>query len=74
MQQYTIRLTKVTGMLIIAQQSTRVYTGTKEELGEIYKKVQLHNLGLGWWGVIAFIWNLVALYRNNKYKKQLDAL
>jgi hypothetical protein len=74
MNQYTIRLTKVTGLLIFGQQSTRTYTGTREELGEIYKKTQLYNLALGWWGIVAIVWNLMALYRNSKSKKQLDTL
>ena len=46
----------------------------KEELAEVYKKVQIYNLLAGWWGIIAFIWNLMALYNNAKAKKQLDSL
>ena len=74
MQNYTIRLTKVTGLIIFGQQSTRTYTGTKDQLAEVYKKVQIYNIVAGWWGIVAIIWNLMALYRNSQALKKLNSL
>lgn len=74
MEQYHLRITKVTGLVILAQRSTQTYTGTKAELAEIYKKILMHNLLFGWWGIIAFVWNIMVLYRNSKAKKLLQTL
>ncbi len=74
MEQYYLRLSKVTGLLIFAQRSTRTYQGTKDELKEVYQKVLTHNLLAGWWGLIAFVWNLMALTRNAKAMKKLNSL
>jgi hypothetical protein len=71
---YTLPLTKVTGLVIIAHQSTKTYTGTAEQLEAAYKKVLIHNVLAGWWGIFSFVWNLMALYRNWKALKSLHAL
>lgn len=74
MQQYHITLTKVTGMIILSQQSRATYTGTAEHLEEQYKKVLYHNLALGWWSLFSLVWNVIALVRNYKMLKSLRKL
>jgi hypothetical protein len=73
-QQYHIQLIKVTGMLVLAHQSTVVHTGTAEELQAVYKKVLIHNLLAGWWEIFAFFWNIIALAANARARRQLQKL
>ena len=61
-------------MVLLAHRSSRTYTGTKVELEATYKKIQIHNLLLGWWGIISFFWNALALYRNAQAMKKLRSL
>jgi len=72
--QYHITLTKVTGMIIVAQQSRRTYTGTVKELEAQYKKVLCYNLVLGWWSLFSLVWNVIALVRNYKMLQSLRKL
>ena len=74
MQQYSLTISKVTGLLIFAERSSKTYTGSKEDLIDIYKKVQMHNFLFGWWGIIGFVWNIMAIRRNIKAKQQLESL
>ena len=73
-QEYTLQINQVTGFLIISQQRTRVAHGNPEQLNAFYKKILTHNLLFGWWGIISFFWNIIALYRNAKAKKLLEKL
>ncbi len=72
--QYHLRLSKVTGLLIIAQNSTKVYTGTKDQLEVVYKNTLMHNLLLGWWSIFSIVWNPLALYRNHQALQKLRTL
>jgi hypothetical protein len=74
MEQYHLRLSSITGLLIIGHKSTKIYTGTKEELAAIYNKVLTHNLLFGWWGIVAFVWNIMAITRNASAMRQLKEL
>jgi hypothetical protein len=71
---YEMGLTKVTGMVILAQTSTKVLTGTKEQLEDEYKKALAHNLTLGWWSVFSIVWLPLALYRNYKNLQTIRSL
>ena len=73
-QQYTLPLTKVTGVVVVAHQATRTYAGTAAQLEEAYKKAQVHNLLFGWWSIPSLIWNPIALVRNINRIKSLRAL
>ena len=62
-------------MLIIAHRKTQTFTGTLEECRAGYKKVRTHNLVFGWWGFpVAPIWNAMALRRNARALRDLEAL
>ena len=74
MEQYHIKLSSITGLLIIGHKSSRVYTGTKQELSEVYSNVLTHNLLFGWWGIISFFWNIMAITNNAKAMKKLKEL
>ncbi len=71
---YHITLTSVTGAVILAHQSRKSYTGTVAQLEAAYKKVLIHNLTLGWWGLVSIIWNTIAIVRNYKMRQSLYAL
>ena len=71
---YQVRLTQITGTLIVAYRSTKTYTGTPEQLAAAARKVRTHNLTLGWWGITAIVWNIMALRRNGKAMASLRRL
>ena len=73
--QFAIRLTRHTGMIIVGQSRTAVTRGSLEDCLAAYKSAQLHNLTLGWWGIISLIiWNPMALINNTRAKAELKAL
>jgi hypothetical protein len=71
---YRLRISKVTGTLLVATRKTQTYTGTFDELCAQYRRVRTHNLTLGWWGITAIVWNIMVLIRNRKAMAQLRAL
>lgn len=59
-----MRLTKVTGAVILGLWLRKTYIGTAEQLEVQYKKVRRHNLTVGWWSVPSVLLNPYALVRN----------
>lgn len=68
---YRLVISEVTGALILATRRTRVFQGSYEQCLAGYNGVLTHNLTLGWWSIIGFVWNLMALFRNASALKQL---
>jgi hypothetical protein len=68
---YRLQLSTITGTLLVATRKTRTYSGTMDELAEHYRRVKRHNLTLGWWGITAIVWNIMAMIRNRKAMAQL---
>ena len=72
---FHLTITQVTSFLIVTQRKTRQFTGTYAQLQERYRKVLVHNLLFGWWGIpFGLIGTPLALSRNAKALKQLRQL
>ncbi len=71
---YHLRLTKHTGMLLMARRVTRTYSGSFEECVAAYKEVLAHNLTFGWWSLFSLAWNPMTLHANAKAFKTLKRL
>jgi hypothetical protein len=71
---YTLRLIEVKGMLFLVRRNIRARSGSLEELQEFASEVKRNNLLLGWWGVVALVWNVMALRRNGAALKKLRGL
>jgi hypothetical protein len=71
---HQLRIGKVTSMVILTRRSSRVYEGTLAELERIYRRLLIHNLLLGWWGLpFGLIWTPIWLTRNRAARKALRA-
>jgi hypothetical protein len=71
---FRVRFVKVTSVLIVTHRQAQIVTGTTEQLEAAYRKVLLHNLLLGWWGIpFGLIWTPVALAANAKALRKVRA-
>lgn len=71
---FDLELNQNTGALLMRY--TKSYKGNMCRLcaKKVFKKVEVHNLFLGWWGTISFIVTPVYLLANaNNYFKYLSA-
>jgi hypothetical protein len=72
---YRLRLLEVTSVVFLTHRRARTYTGELTELHDRYRRVLMHNLVLGWWGIpFGLIWTPVALVRNHKARAALREL
>ncbi|GAB19237.1 hypothetical protein GOEFS_077_00290 [Gordonia effusa NBRC 100432] len=62
---FQAKFRKHTGLIILAQWSDTVVTGTYDEVRKGFWNAQTHCLILGWWGIIsALIYNWIAIIGN----------
>ncbi len=72
---FTLRISKVTSMIIFTRKATVTFTGTYRDLETSYRNVLVYNLLLGWWGIpFGVIWTPIVLAQNRAAFKKLREL
>jgi hypothetical protein len=72
---FQLRITRVTSVVVMTHRKSSSFQGTYEQLEAAYKKVRLHNLLLGWWGIpFGLVWTPLTLFRNAQAFKKLRYL
>jgi hypothetical protein len=62
-----VTLIQVTSFVLMTQRRARTCTGTLAECQAFARKVMIHNLLLGWWGIpFGLVWTPMALSKNAK--------
>lgn len=73
--QYRLTIAKVTSFLVFTKKRSITITGTDAVVRAAYKKVLVHNLLFGWWGIpVGLIWTPWVLIGNARALRQLNRL
>jgi hypothetical protein len=71
---FQARFRKHTGIVVLALWQDSVVTGTYEQVRTAYRGAQVHNLCLGWWGILSlFLFNWIALFGNQSRMREVTA-
>jgi hypothetical protein len=72
---YTLRISEITSVIIMSFRKVRTMTGSPEEIEAFYRRVNTHNLLLGWWGFpFGIIWTPMVLSKNHKALEKFRGL
>lgn len=71
-RRFKLTVTEVTSVLIVTHRATKSVTGSLEDAAAHYRKVLIHNLLAGWWGLpLGPILTVIELLQNRRAMARL---